>query len=862
MTGQKLFDIGADPANAWIGTSSVTPMDRFAEMVAAHPTATAIYETDRGQDKSITYRELNDRALRIAGALTERFGEPVRIATLTDRTIEHISALLGIYLAGHTAVPLHPAYPDSRLAYIVDHCGAASLLTDDDQIGRARDSWGEMAQLIEDLEQSTPATDLPSIDLSAPALILYTSGSTGKPKGIIHSHRYMYDKTRTETAFYGFTATDRLSQLFPLSFAASLGHTYGALLNGATLLPYDPSVLGMHHLGEWIRDSGVTGMAMIPTLFRRTFGDVHDTGLFQNVRYLMLGAELVLKSDVELFKRLFPDDSVVVHRLASTETGAITRFVIRKDTDLRENVVPAGKPPFGQEIIITDDNGDPVAGGEIGELWVKGDNLVEGYWGDAELTASVFEQGPGNMRTYRTGDLARIDPDGNLIHLGRKDGRVKIRGYGVDLVEIERVLVGIEGVAEGAVKVFGSEGDNKLVAYYVSREGMEAGELREHFSQAVPDYMVPSTFVELPGLPLTPRGKIDRNALPEPGQEAHESSMVEPETDLEAQLLKLWKANLAIGQLGVEDDFFSMGGTSIQAYQLIGDIYRKMEVDLPASSLLDAPTVRQQADLIESGGGTMAHSVIAIREAGDRSPLFGVHGRGGGIIYLHKLAPLLDQETPIYGVQPEMHAGERPPYLTVEEMADHYLAEIRAIQPEGPYQIVGSCFGGLIAQEAARKLDEDGQRVDLLVVMDPPTHGIEKDHWMHHPWTLRWLKGYSKQVIRRTLSWPKRMARKYRDRKGVERTEYLSKLHIQARSEHIPKASAVPMTVIASKGAGDRQRQFWGDVARGGLEIEEFDGPHTEMWAPWNRKKIAEMLQEKLDTVEESRSAPAGSSQD
>jgi amino acid adenylation domain-containing protein len=471
------------------------------------------------------------------------------VAVLTEDPVAHIAAVLGAMKAGAIAVPLHPSNPHARLEYIVEHSGAGLVIADDASLDRSS-SLGS-ANVMAATECAAESSEQPQVafDPEATARIMYTSGSTGAPKGVMQSHRYLLDKTWAETAFYEFGPEDRLSQLFPLSFAASTSHTLGALLNDGTLCPYDVSTRGMHHLAAWLRDVGITGLGKVPTLFRRLLEGHEDVSAFERIRYVFLGGELVLRTDVELYRRLFPDSSLLVHRLAATETGAMTRLVIDKETVLPEAVVPAGYPAEGKQIVIVDDAGEPVPDGEVGELWVRSDNLASGYWNDRELTERTFavDEDDPRVRTFRTGDLAMRDHGGLIVHLGRKDGRVKIRGFGVDLVEVERTLLAIDGVTEGAVIVLESGGENQLAAYFVGDSALDSTVMRRRFLEAVPDYVVPAFFVRQERLPLTPRGKIDRAALA--AMEAVPESSgdyVAPDSELEWQLHSLWCDNLDV----------------------------------------------------------------------------------------------------------------------------------------------------------------------------------------------------------------------------------------------------------------------------------------------------------------------------
>lgn len=834
-------------------TEARTPTERFAEVVRDHPDQPAILESGGSGSRQISYSELDDLANRIGNGIRTRGGDELTtVAILTEQSVEHIAAVFGALKVGLTVVPLDPSNPEARLRSIVDHSASGLVVTDEGTRAQGLAVGSGLVMSVDEAVAESSEASRIRLDPEATARITYTSGSTGRPKGVMHSHRFMLDKTRIETAFYEFGPQDRLSQLFPLSFLASAAHTLGALLNGGTVCPYDIPARGMHHLAEWIRDTEITGLGMVPTLFRRFLAGHEDPSHFDTIRFTFMGAEVVLRTDAELYQRLFPDDSLFINHLASTETGPMTKYVIDKDTEIPDAVVPAGYAAEGRELVIVDDAGEPVPDGETGELWVRTKILSSGYWNDPELTARNFgiDEHDPQVRIFRTGDLARRANDGLVVHLGRKDGRVKIRGYGVDLVEVERTLLAAPGVTEGVIVLSDTKGENQLTSAYVGDLSLDPPDMRRWFAERVPDYMVPATFTQLERLPLTPRGKIDRKLLAEMKAEpASSGEYVAPASELEEQLHSLWCDNLGVERVSIVDSFFDLGGSSIQAYELVADIYRELEIDLPATSLLEASTIQAQAALIASGGPTSTRGVVPIRATGSKTPLFGVPGGGGGVLYLEKLARFIDEDRPIYALPREMSTAETPQYHTVEEMAQTYLGEMRSVQPSGPYLLLGSCAGGQVAHEMARLLDQDGERVDLLLTVDPPTPGWDgKEHWRHRPWTREWIIGKTRRRIRRILTAPKR--RKIRRTGELARHQQVLNLSRQATREYTPAPSPVPIVVLASEKAAARQEWYWGEVAAGGVEIEHFKAPHTEMYAPRNRKVIAEMIQRRLDQVD------------
>lgn len=833
----------------WVESGYRTPSERFSEVARMYPDSQALLGRGGLETDAVTYRELDEKASRVANAVTARTTPRAHVAVLVDDPVEHLAAVLGAQRADRTVVPLDRSNPPARLEYILQHSNSSLLLVEDNA-----EQWAAMMPVIAISEADVESAeyDGPSPSPESIAQICYTSGSSGRPKGVMQSNQYLMQKTRWATAFYGITAQDRLSQLFPLSFAASNGHTYGALLNGGTLCPYPLSTGGVHHLPGWVQDLKITGLAMVPTLFRRALAHQADPSMFESVRYVMIGGELGLAGDHQLFENSFPAESVLVHRLAATEVGAIAEHVIRKGQPVVEGPLPSGFASGKKQLLIVDADGKELPQGEVGELWIKGKDLSEGYWEDHELTASKVIA-DGDYKTYRTGDYASLNDDGELIHLGRMDGRIKVRGNGVDLVEVERAFLSLPGIDEGAVKAFSNdEGDNQLIAYFTSGPPVDTRALRRMFQSHVPDYMVPARFIQLAELPLTPRGKIDRSALDEPIIEPSEATdMAGPASELEERLHGIWAGVLGMTTVPVNESFFDLGGNSAGAYQLIADIYHQLDVDFPATSMLEAPTIRQQAALIESGGRRGARALVSIRPGTSSRRMFGVHGQQGGILYLSKLVETLDKSYSIYGLQPPFDPDEPPQYKTVEEVAASYVDEIKTVQPSGPYALMGHCFGGLVAREMARLLDERGESVGLLISIDPPTPGDRVVPQQR--WTLMRIRRGLKSRLKKLVGSMKRSVRRVTT-PGVDlRRAQIKANSKRARSVYEPVASTVPLVLISAQDSIERHDARWRSVSAGGLEIIPIQAYHFEMLHPPNRANVADVMEKKLDEVDWGR---------
>ncbi|MGH7831208.1 MAG: non-ribosomal peptide synthetase, partial [Candidatus Binatia bacterium] len=342
----------------------------------------------------------------------------------------------------------------------------------------------------------------------------------------------------------------------------------------------------------------------VPTVFRQFAENLTGREEFQSIRIVRLGGEPVYKRDVNLFQRHFSKDCILVNRLGSSETGSLRMYFLDQETKIDGNLVPVGYPVIDNEILLLDDSGRQVAGDE-GEISVRTRYVSPGYWGRPDLTDASFLADPagGEQRIYRTGDLGRILTDGCLLHLGRKDVFVKIRGYRVEIDEVETALLEFPGIKEAAVIALNnSSGNERLVAYTVPsmRPGPNVSEMRHFLRQKLPSYMIPTAFVTLDALPLTDTLKVDRKALPQPntGRPELATSYVAPTTAIEEELGDIWAEALALDQVGIRDDFFELGGHSLAATQVVSRVLKRFQLEIPLQCLFQAPTVAEMAQVI------------------------------------------------------------------------------------------------------------------------------------------------------------------------------------------------------------------------------------------------------------------------
>jgi amino acid adenylation domain-containing protein len=592
------------------GDVESTIAQRFAQQVSAHPERIAV-KTRRHE---WTYSELGKRATAVAAKLQALVGSAdTRVGLLFAKDAPLLAGLLGTLEAGQTYVPLDPSNPRERLAYMLKHSEAGVLLTDHANLPFARELAGDSVALV-CVEEVPTIHDrfecLREVSPDSIAYILYTSGSTGVPKGVVQSHRNVLHFMRVYTNNLGLYHGDRLSVLSSYGFDGAVMDIYGALLNGATLVPMDLLDEGWDGTLKRIIDERITVFHSTPTVFRQLFADTGSNGAFENVRAVVLGGEEAVSGDLELFKRRFGPAAFLVNGLGPSEsTVTLQQFMDHGSINPRRSL-SVGLPVEDTEIVLLDVHGHPTD--VYGEIAIRSRHVALGYWRDEEKTRAAFSVEPDadGRRVYRMGDIGRRLPDGTLEFAGRKDSQVKIRGYRIELGEVESVLCRHSDVKECAVLAQSDgTGSTRLVAYVqpsTPRTDL-ASELRTFLGQTLPDYMVPAAFVVQPSFPVTANGKLDRDALPDM-QIASESQIefVAPRTPVERRTAELWSELLRVERIGAFDDFFSVGGHSLLAMRLISRIRAAFEIELPLRVLFEAPTLAGMASHIEAALGAGA----------------------------------------------------------------------------------------------------------------------------------------------------------------------------------------------------------------------------------------------------------------
>lgn len=588
-------------------------VQRFEQIVRRYPNKIAVH----AEQELINYSELNAKANRVAHAILCRKGASAEtVAVLIENDATMIAAILGILKAGRIYVPLNPSFPRNRLDSIIDDTQLGLLLTDTKNMSFATEAaTGKVSWLNVDALDACLSMENPGLAHSPDtiAAIFYTSGSMGQPKGVMQSHRGVLHRVLIDTNSFHICSHDRLSLLSSPSYSVSLRNLFGALLNGAAVGLFNIENRGLGNIVQRLIQEEISIYFSVPTVFRHITENLTEEKDLGTVRLIYLGGEPVTKRDVELYQKHFAPECIFANSLASNEAGIIRTFFIDKASAIEGNIVPAGYEVEDKEILLLNDAGQEVGCGEVGEIAVRSRYLSPGYWRNSDLTASVFlpDLQGGDKRVCRTGDLGSLRPDGCLLHLGRKDLRVKIRGSRVELEEVEAILRLHPAVEEAVVVAKMEESEaGRLIAYIVPVDGHlpTTTNLRSHLHAKLPTHMVPSRFTIMESLPVTSNGKIDRHALPDPAKlrPDMDAPFLAPRNSLEKRLAGIWSSVLEIEQIGVHDNFFDLGGDSLIASRIVSRVFQEFQLRVPLHVLFHSPTVAELAAIVTERQETKA----------------------------------------------------------------------------------------------------------------------------------------------------------------------------------------------------------------------------------------------------------------
>lgn len=580
--------------------------DRFREQVSRHAARLAV----KAGAEALDYAVLDRRSDAVARAVRERAGEAAEpVGVLLGQCAALPVALLGVLKSGQIYAPLDPSLPRARLEFMLRDLEAPLLLTSAEHRALAQELAPEGCgvQLLEDLAPGDAAPELPELGPDSLAAIIYTSGSTGDPKGVLYRHDNFLHNVQHLTNDQRLGPADRLALLIFPGFISSVTIMLNALLNGGAVFPFDIRREGPGRLASWLDEEQITYYHSSVTLFRQVMSGLPPDRQVSSVRLVRIASEGASSSDAALFRRHFAPGAMLVHSMGSTEAQSFCIYMLDHATAVPPGPLPAGYAVEGREVLILGESGQELPRGAEGEIAVRSRYLSPGYWRRPDLTAEKFFTDPRDprLRVYRTGDLGRLEPEGCLVHLGRRDFQVKIRGHRVEIGEVEAALRQLDGVRDAAVILREDHpGEPRLIAYLVPAGAAPPGvsALRRGLADSLPAAMIPSVFVPLSALPLTPSLKLDRRALaalPAPaGRPDLDIPWAAPRTPLEERVAESWTAVLGVEEVGIHDPFAELGGTSLAATRILSRLRDALALEPPLPDFMAAGTVAEQAALL------------------------------------------------------------------------------------------------------------------------------------------------------------------------------------------------------------------------------------------------------------------------
>ena len=849
--------------------------DRFEQQVAQYPNRMAI----KSRGRMYTYDEVNRSANRTAHAVLGHNSEGEKaVALFLEHGASPVIALLGVLKSGNMYVPIDPDLPSERISYMFGDSQAKLVITNDKNLSAVQRFVSDTMTIInidalgDEFSERDPLLPLKPDTLAA---VIYTSGSAGQPKGVLSTHCNVLHAIKLRTNHHRICSDDRIALLCSFSFGASRGEIFGALLNGAAVFPFDispfhPEEEGLSNLADWLIREKITATSFVPTVFRHFVEALTGDEAFPDLHIIVLGGETITRRDLSLFSQHFSDHALLRLSFGMSEAcSAVTIVFVDTTTEIHGDIVPVGYPLEDFEILLLNEDGEEVGYDRVGEIAVKSRYLSPGYWRKPELTAECFMSCPGEegLRMYRTGDLGRMSPDGCLFHLGRKDLQVKVRGYRIEIAEIERALLSIDDVSHAAVVVHPhAHGDKRLAAYIecdkTSRPTITS--MRAVLKERLPEYMIPFYFVFVDKLPVTPSGKIDRQALPVPDASRPEidTPFIEPRTAMEKRLSDIWGDILDISPIGIRDDFFDLGGHSLSAAQVFAHIEGIFRKRLPVSVLFEAPTIEKLAAVLwEEVEVENRSMIVPIQTEGAKLPFFCVHTLTGDVVAYGELARHLGQDQPFYGIRARGLDGKLKPHTEIETMAAQYINEMRRVQPEGPYFLGGMCFGGVVAFEMAQQLHAQGQEIGLLTLFDtpcPPFYFIR--HILFQLRRYSWhLKEEALGAIRRvsghsTVPGKRSLAHRLVSLRTTIRVLRVDRANHCALQKYHPQVYPGRIVHFFRSQYWSRQsqdlRMEWEKYAAGGVEIQTNPGDHHTMLREPHVRSLAEKLRGYLERAQ------------
>ncbi len=687
--------------------------------------ATAIVEGDH----RVTYDELARASAALAGVLIGHGVSPgARVALFMPRSKEAILAILAVLQAGGAYVPLDPEHPQAWIAHLLAETQPQVVLTSkhleprlsgiESKVVCVEGAWDTDRQA----SRATPIVHPRSL-----AYIRHTSGSTGRPKGVCVEHAALSAYVESAIEALDLEPGMSFALVQPLTADACLTTLWGSLCGGGALhVIAGATALDPKLMSAYVRERAIDYLKLTPSHLRALLASGEPV---MPRRRLVLGGEPPSWSWFRGLASLAPECRIY-NQYGPTEAtvGVLMYRLEPEDEALSFAVTPLGRRLAGAEIHVLDDHMQPVPIGVPGEVYVGGPSLARGYWGSADLTRQRFVPHPEDPleRLYKTGDIGRLHAGGHLEYIGRADNQMKIRGFRVEPEEVRAALLRHPQVRDAVVVCRGSEpATQRLLAYYIPGAGLSPtpDTLRDHMLANVPSHMVPASFLAMTEFPMRAHGKLDIDALPDPSATTPVVAPNDaPRDGIEAALVRIWEELFAAGPIGIHQDFFELGGHSLLAIQMMSRVKRELDETLPISLLFERPTIARFSAAVRSAKAPLQRSCVELRAGSREAPLFLIPGTDGSVLCFIELVRHLGGDQAVYGLQAMDEGGSSSLPSRVEALAALHLSEITEAQPHGPYFLGGYSFGGKVALQIALQLQQQGERVAFLGVMDglPP----------------------------------------------------------------------------------------------------------------------------------------------
>lgn len=702
------------------------PLHRLIEKQVAKKTDAVALEFE---GKELTYSGLDEKANQLARYLRKRgITRESLVGVYAERSLDLVISLLAILKSGGAYVPLDPSYPAERLAHMLDDANVSLILTQEHLAGHlpttdtpyycVDNNEAHQHESVEVLKSVSASTNL--------AYVIFTSGSTGRPKGAMNEHRGICNRLLWMQEAFRLGSGDTVLQKTPFSFDVSVWEFFWPLMTGARLTIARPEGhKDPVYLIEKIQQENVTTLHFVPSMLR-VFLECNGVERCASIRRVICSGEALSHELQERFYECFPNAEL--HNLYGPTEAAVdvSHWACQKH-DMRLTV-PIGRPIANTQLYILNEDRNLAPAGVEGELYIGGVQVGRGYIGRQDLTTERFVKDPFSKdegaRLYRTGDLARYLPDGNIEYLGRQDFQVKIRGQRIELGEIEAVLDKQDGIAQSVVVLKESVSSDQVLVAYVVAEDFSENQVKKSLLQHLPKHMVPMVYVVLRDLPLTSSGKVDRKALPEPNfsrsSSSDEASDV-PRNDLEICLASIWRKVLGVDRIGINDNFFDLGGHSLNLIKLVVEMRQAAGIEVDIGSIYRYPTIAALVASIEKGGVPQSSVIVPLQADGSGIPVFCI----SGVNIYKEFAQSLGTEQAVYGVYvseekeviDDVLQG-RTPKVQTEQLIDAYCAAIMRYNSNAPCRLAGISFGGILAVKLAYKLSKLGVKVDLVILFD------------------------------------------------------------------------------------------------------------------------------------------------